>query len=249
MFRLTTGNQDWLNRHAHRLSVLTLAGLTLIGCTPGSTSLDPTLGWQQVSSPKTLEVDRATYRHAIYFATDQDNLRGSEQDRLIAFLRSVRPEGDESIRIEGHADERASDLYNLDLAARRIETVKHFLVDSGIDQHQVHASSFGEQAPAAAGSDERAWSQNRRVEIVLERYVVTPPACPDWSRETGVDYANGPHTNFGCATTANLGLMIANPRDLVEGRRLGPADGIHQANGVVRYREGQQPELQEERVN
>ena len=43
--------------------------------------------------------------------------------------------------------------------------------------------------------------------------------------------------------------MIAEPRDLVRGRSLGPADGIHQAEGIVRYREGGQPELQEERVN
>jgi type IV pilus biogenesis protein CpaD/CtpE len=42
--------------------------------------------------------------------------------------------------------------------------------------------------------------------------------------------------------------MIADPRDLVRGREHGPADGVHQADGIIRYRKGQQPELQEERV-
>jgi pilus biogenesis lipoprotein CpaD len=234
---------------ACRLSALALIGIAFSGCAPGSADLDPALGWQPASSLKSLEVEKADLRHSIYFATDKDELVGAERDRLIAFLKAARPKLDESIRIEGHADERASDLYNLDLAARRIETVKHFLVENGIGQSSIFASSFGERVPSATGSDEQAWRQNRRVEIVLERYVITPPACPDWSRRSGVDFANGPHSNFGCATAANLGLMIANPRDLVEGRRLGHADGVHQADGVVRYREGQQPELEEERVN
>lgn len=235
--------------YACRLGGLALATIALAACTPGTTEMNAATGWLEASSPKALEVDRAQYRHTVFFQTDRDNLVGAEQDRLIAFLRAVRPTDKDSIRVEGHADERASDLYNLDLAARRMEAVGHFLKDQGVKRLDLQASSFGERAPAVDGNDERAWQKNRRVEIVLERYLVTPPACPDWSRRTGVDFANRPHTNFGCATQTNLGLMIANPRDLVRGRTLGPADGVHQAEGVVRYREGEQPELQEERVN
>lgn len=232
-----------------RLSSLAFVAIALTACAPGSADMDPALGWLEAGSPKALEVDRAQYRHIVYFPTDRDDLGGGEQDRLIAFLRAVQPKDSDDIRIEGHADERATDLYNLDLAGRRMETVKHFLNDNGVEQLDMHASSFGERAPAVAGDGERAWQKNRRVEIVLERYLVTPPACPDWSRKTGIDYANKPHTNFGCATETNLGLMIADPRDLVRGRKLDPADGVHQAEGIVRYREGEQPELQEERVN
>lgn len=232
-----------------RLGSLLIPIMALSACTPGSTEMNTATGWLEASSPKTLEVERAQYRHTVYFPTDRDDIAGSEQDRLIAFLRAVRPSDEDSIYVEGHADERAADLYNLDLAARRMETVGRFLKDHGIGKLELQASSFGERSPAANGSNERAWQKNRRVEIVLERYLVTPPACPDWSRETGLDYTNTPHSNFGCATQANLGLMIANPKDLVRGRELAPADGVHQANGIVRYREGEQPELEEERVN
>ncbi|MGI9486293.1 MAG: CpaD family pilus assembly protein [Geminicoccaceae bacterium] len=245
---LTTTRQS-LRGYACRLGSLAFAAIALSACAPGSAEMDPALGWLEASSPKSLEVDRAQYRHVIYFPTDRDDLGGGEQDRLIAFLRAVQPKDSDDIRVEGHADERATDLYNLDLAGRRMETVKRFLKDNGVDRLDVHARSFGEQAPAVPGDDERAWQQNRRVEIILERYLVTPPACPDWSRKTGLDYANKPHTNFGCATASNLGLMIADPRDLVRGRKLDPADGVHQAEGIVRYREGEQPELLEERVN
>ncbi len=236
-------------KYARKVASIILAGITLAACAPGSAELDATGGWLAASSSKKLEVDRAQYRHTIYFSTDRANIVGSEQDRLIAFLSTVRPLKTDSIRLEGHADERATDLYNLDLAARRIETVKRFLGDHGVHRGTIHASSLGERVPAARGDGEQAWRKNRRVEIVLERYLVTTPACPDWSRQSGLDYANQPHSNFGCATETNLGLMIAEPRDLLRGRDVGPADGVHQAEGIVRYREGEQPELEEERVN
>lgn len=234
---------------AARLCGLVLAALALTACAPGTAELDATAGWLPATSAKKLEVDRAQYRHTVYFPTDRADLVGNEQDRLIAFLNAVTPSTSDNIRVEGHADERATDLYNLNLAAERMETVGRFLKDHGVERLDLQTSSFGERAPAVPGDGEEAWRKNRRVEIVLERYLVTPPACPDWSRRTGLDYANHPHSNFGCATETNLGLMIAEPRDLVQGRDLGPADGIHQAEGIVRYREGEQPELQEERVN
>ncbi|MGI9435952.1 MAG: CpaD family pilus assembly lipoprotein [Geminicoccaceae bacterium] len=222
--------------------------LSLAACSAGDANTDPALGWLPAGSPKTLDVDRAQYRHVVYFDTDRDELRADEQDRLIAFLDAVQPTSDDNVRIDGHADERASDLYNLDLAGRRIDAVRRFLGEIGFSGLAVQASSFGERVPADAGDHSGAWSKNRRVELVFERYMVTPPACPDWSRHSGTDFANQPHTNFGCATEANLGLMIANPRDLVRGRKLGPADGIHQAEGILRYRKGQLTELNEERV-
>jgi pilus biogenesis lipoprotein CpaD len=226
-----------------------LASMTLSACAQGTAELDASAGWLTATSPKRLEIDRAQYRHTIYFATDRANIIGSEQDRLLSFLDTVGPLKTDSIRLDGHADERATDLYNLDLAARRIESVKRFLGDHGVNEHNIQANSLGERAPAAHGDEELSWQKNRRVEIVLERYLVTTPACPDWSRRSGLDYANQPHSNFGCATETNLGLMIAEPRDLLRGRDLDPADGVHQAEGIVRYREGEQPELQEERVN
>jgi pilus assembly protein CpaD len=230
-------------RHlSRRLGWLSVVGLGLTACAGPSPAPNPALGWIEAGSPKALEVDRAEYRHVIYFETDRAELPSLEQDRLLAFLRSAGPSGRDSVRIEGHADERASDLYNLELSARRIQGVQRFLRAQGLDEVEV-VSAFGEAVPAVPGSTPEAWRQNRRVELVVERYLVTLPGCPDWSRRSGTDFANLPHSNFGCATQTNLGLMIAEPRDLVRGRTLGPADGIQQAEGVVRYREGKQPDL------
>ncbi len=223
-------------------------GLALGACAPTTIEPNPSLGWLEASSPKRLEVDRADYRHAIYFDTDRAEVSGGEQDRLLTFLASVEPGGRDTIRIEGHADERASDLYNLDLGGRRAQAVAAVLRRQGFENVTVTTSAYGEALPAVPGTGPTVWQRNRRVEVVIERYVVTLPPCPDWSRQSGTDFDNLPHSNFGCATESNLGLMVAEPRDLVRGRTLGPADGVHQAEGIVRYRTGKVVQLKEEKV-
>ena len=223
-------------------------GVGLGACAPADLGPHASGGWLEASSPKQLEVDRAEYRHGVFFDTDRAEITGIEQDRLLTFLATVEPGARDTIRLEGHADERASDLYNLELASRRAAAVTALLRRHGFEDLTVTTSAYGETIPAAAGADPDAWRQNRRVDLVLERYLVTLPACPDWSRQSGTDFANLPHSNFGCATQANLGLMVAEPRDLVRGRTLGPADGTHQAEGIVRYRTGKVIELQKEKV-
>lgn len=230
------------------LGCLTALGIALTACAAPPSATNPYLGWLEASSPKNLEVERAQYRHTVHFATDSADLTAMEQERLLTFLRTVAPTKQDTLMVEGHADERATDLYNLELASRRITSVGDFLEANGLGGMPLRASAFGERVPAAEGSDPSAWQRNRRVEIVLERHLVQLPPCPDWSRESGLDYSNLPGSNFGCATQTNLGLMIANPSDLVRGRKLAPASGIHAAESIVRYRSGEVIELQEEEL-
>jgi pilus biogenesis lipoprotein CpaD len=230
-----------------RLAWIPILGLGLAACA-GSVGPNDKLGWIEAGSPKRLEVDQAVYRHSVYFETDRAELTGAQRDRLLAFLDSVQPSGQDLLRIEGHADERATDLYNLELASRRIQAVEEFLREHGHGGIEVTTAAYGEAVPAVEGGAPDAWQRNRRAELILERYLVTLPACPDWSRRSGTDFANLPHSNHGCATESNLGLMIAEPRDLVRGRGLGPADGTHQAEAIVRYRTDEVKELTVERV-
>jgi outer membrane protein OmpA-like peptidoglycan-associated protein len=205
-----------------RLAWIPILGLSLAACAGGVGPNDQ-LGWIEAGSPKRLEVDQAVYRHSVYFETDRAELPGAQRDRLLAFLASVQPSERDVLRIEGHADERATDLYNLELASERIQAVEGFLREHGYGGMEATTAAYGEAVPAVEGSDPVAWQRNRRAELILERHLVTLPACPDWSRQSGTDFANLPHSNHGCATASNLGLMVAEPRDLVRGRGLGPA--------------------------
>lgn len=85
-----------------------------------------------------------------------------------------------------------------------------------------------------------------RVRVHIERYVVTPPNCPDWSKPMGEDGENTPMPGFGCANTANLGMMVVNPRDLLRGSTPGPSDGQAVSAAIRRYRDGKITELPDE---
>jgi len=47
--------------------------------------------------------------------------------------------------------------------------------------------------------------------------VVVLPDCPDWRRSSVTSHSNTEQANFHCAGEVNLGLMVADPHDLVRG--------------------------------
>lgn len=71
-----------------------------------------------------------------------------------------------AVKIEGNADERGSSEYNLALGQKRAEAVLAALKIYGAKANQMEAVSWGKEKPKAAGHDEAAWAQNRRVDLV-----------------------------------------------------------------------------------
>jgi pilus assembly protein CpaD len=55
--------------------------------------------------------------------------------------------------------------------------------------------------------------------IVITRASASVPGCPDWSAKSDMNYTNGTSPNFGCATNSNLAAMVADPQDLLEGKK------------------------------
>lgn len=58
-----------------------------------------------------------------------------------------------------------------------------------------------------------------KIMVYVERYTVTAPDCQRWTRESLNDPNNAPGQQFGCTDQSNLAAMIANPRDLITGKR------------------------------
>ena len=101
----------------------------------------------------------------IYFDFDQSEVRAEDQTTLERHANRLANESGASIRLEGHADERGSREYNIGLGERRSQAVRRLLLIQGASAGQISTVSFGEERPAAMGSDEEAFAQNRRVEI------------------------------------------------------------------------------------
>ena len=104
----------------------------------------------------------------IYFDFDKSNLLPAAQEVLKRKAAWMQANPDASVIIEGHADERGTEAYNLALGERRAESAKAFLVDLGIDPARLATISDGEERPVAMGSNEEAWAKNRRDEFVIE---------------------------------------------------------------------------------
>lgn len=101
----------------------------------------------------------------IYFDFDESELRPEYTDLLSQHANRLANNSRLRVRLEGHADERGSREYNIGLGERRSQAVRRMLLIQGASASQIATVSFGEERPAAFGSDEEAYALNRRVEI------------------------------------------------------------------------------------
>jgi len=101
----------------------------------------------------------------IYFDFDQSDVRPDDQATLERHANRLANDATARIRLEGHADERGSREYNIGLGERRAQAVRKILLIQGAGPGQISTVSYGEERPAAFGSDEESYALNRRVEI------------------------------------------------------------------------------------
>ena len=101
----------------------------------------------------------------VYFGYDRSEIRPEFKDILNAHAQYLVANPQARVSLEGHCDERGTVEYNLALGERRANTVKRYLVVQGVNPNQLESVSFGEERPAVVGSDDSAWSKNRRTEI------------------------------------------------------------------------------------
>jgi peptidoglycan-associated lipoprotein len=101
----------------------------------------------------------------IYFDFDSYTVKPEFQQLIDGHARFLKANPNRRISIEGHTDERGGREYNLALGQKRSEAVRRSLVLRGVSDVQIEAVSFGKEKPAAQGSGEDTWAQNRRAEI------------------------------------------------------------------------------------
>jgi peptidoglycan-associated lipoprotein len=112
--------------------------------------------------PPVVAVDTTAITAPIYFDFDKSTIRpdaAATLDRKVPFFQAnpgLR------VRIEGNADERGSDEYNLALGQRRAASAKRYLVERGIAADRFDLVSYGEERPVCTEHNEACWQQNRR---------------------------------------------------------------------------------------
>jgi peptidoglycan-associated lipoprotein len=167
-----------------RLTILGLVAVLLAGC-PSTQTVPDSEAASQTTYEDQSGADTGAYSESgmgegefiddpfaagelanvIYFDFDSSELRADDTDIVTRHAIQLRDNPGWSVRLEGHADERGSREYNIGLGERRAQTVRRMLLIQGAAASQIVTVSFGEERPAAFGSDEDAYAQNRRVEF------------------------------------------------------------------------------------
>ncbi|HWP57491.1 MAG TPA: peptidoglycan-associated lipoprotein Pal [Candidatus Acidoferrales bacterium] len=105
----------------------------------------------------------------IYFDFDRYDLTPSARETLKANAAWLKANPSARVQIEGHADERGTNEYNLALGAKRAQSAKDYLTTLGIAADRLSTISYGEELPVCREQTEECWQKNRR-----DRFVVQP---------------------------------------------------------------------------
>jgi len=192
--------------------VLILAGVVALG---GCEIDQYQENFSSISELRRASANQVQYSHDVRF--DDAGLATDERERLDGFLGQINFRQSDSVYLVA--------VPNAQSASRKL-LLGDYLSGRGISIRS-QRSDFGMKIPP-----------NDAVSVVVRRYVATLPGCPDWSGEL-TSYNNVPTSNWSCANATNLGLMVAEPEDLVHGRAPGLADGEASARSIDLYRKGE----------
>jgi OOP family OmpA-OmpF porin len=101
----------------------------------------------------------------IMFEFDSSVLKTSSYPILDKVSADLRGNTGRKLYLEGHASAEGTESYNMSLSKDRANSVKTYLVNSGVDAKRISVKGFGESRPIASNATEEGRAQNRRVEI------------------------------------------------------------------------------------
>jgi outer membrane protein OmpA-like peptidoglycan-associated protein len=120
---------------------------------------------QNVARPELISMLEAGIAMDLLFRTDESVLADTTGDRLAALGRTVAAMPDIQVRLDGFADERGDESYNLRLSEQRVAFVREQLVTAGVHPSRIITSAHGE-APAQDDSAD-SYALERRVSLKL----------------------------------------------------------------------------------
>ena len=99
---------------------------------------------------------------AIYFDFDKYDIRPDDAKTLDGDAAWLKANPNNLVLIEGHADERGTNEYNLALGEKRAKAAMNYLVAQGVQASRVTIISYGEERPVCTEKTEACWAKNRR---------------------------------------------------------------------------------------
>ena len=105
----------------------------------------------------------------IHFDFDRYTIRAEDTPILDANAEWLKGNPRTLLLIEGHADERGTNEYNLALGERRAKATRDYLVSVGIDAGRITVISYGEERPVCTEKNDACWAKNRRAHFLVKQ--------------------------------------------------------------------------------
>lgn len=189
-----------------------LKASVMIGLMSGLGACARDMNYTGAETPKRNEVHMVRMVHDIHFNASQ-GLSNAEKTRLHVFLNTINVQ---------YGDRLSADLGDNPQPAFKAALIAE-LKSRGLSL-QTDAVVSGALPQAGSGR------------VVVDRYTVSLPQCKPLQDQAVPDRNDAEGINFGCASTSLLGLMVADKRDLVEGKTDTPADAGQATNAVKQSR-------------
>lgn len=115
------------------------------------------------------EEDRSKFAaDIVHFETDSAVIKKGDLAKLDDVANYFKSnQSKEALVVEGHADERGTEQYNLSLGDKRALAVREYLATAGVSADRMKTVSYGKAKPIDPERNAAAYAKNRRVEMVL----------------------------------------------------------------------------------
>ena len=130
-----------------------------------------------------IEENQIVILEKIYFETDSAVIQQRSFSIIDAVAATLNGNPQmQLLEIQGHADERSSDEYNIRLTRDRAASVLEAIAQRGVARERLRSGGYGERCPIDPRHNDTAWEANRRVEFKILRTDQGPTgvevACP-----------------------------------------------------------------------
>jgi peptidoglycan-associated lipoprotein len=101
----------------------------------------------------------------VHFELDSSQVQEADKPLLERAAVCLKQDKKLGVTIEGNADERGTEEYNLALGDKRAQAVARYLEALGTSGQQLKTVSYGKEQPECTEHDESCWSKNRRAAV------------------------------------------------------------------------------------
>ncbi len=165
-----------------------------------------------------ITVGQEDVRMALPLPLEPNSMSDENAARLTRFLNTYVSRGRGRIVIEAVGSMQGDEV------GQNLRAMQKALLAAGMRENEVAI------LPGVSGGGKPF------VQMSYTAYAVSVPECGDWSVGASETPRNTVSSNFGCSYQRNLGLMIDNPKDLVQARAVTPRDIERATAVIVNYR-------------